>query len=170
MMTGHHGTNKVNAQGILRTGFRKSKGKQWFGDGVYFFDDDQREALNWAIKVKKFETDFSVIRSDLSIKNPLKLHKAKEWDEFLRNKLNLQLNMGNSSFKHREITDGYVVEFLCQRIARLTGSPVDVVICGCRVPAYDWAIEVTDVPRIQTQLCVREISCITNTEIVEEAS
>ena len=81
-MIGHHGTNQENAKNILLVGFCKSEGYQWFGDGVYFFVDDKKEALNWAIKVKKFETNYAVIQSDIEVSNPLKLHKAKEWEEW----------------------------------------------------------------------------------------
>ena len=169
-MIGHHGTSKANAQSILRSGFRKSSGKQWFGDGVYFFDDDQREALNWAVRVKKLETDYAVLRSDIDVRNPLHLHKATEWDEFINNKRRIQKYMDNSSMKGKIVSDSYVVELMCQQIAKLTGNPVDVVICGCRLPSYDWAIEETDIPRMQTQLCVRELGRITGTEIVKEAS
>ena len=169
-MIGHHGTSKVKAHSILDSGFRKSSGKQWFGDGVYFFDDDPREALNWAVKIKKFEADYAVLESNIDVKNPLRLHKAAEWDEFIKNKRRIQKYMDNSSLKGKEVTDGYVVEFMCQQIAKLTGNSVDVVICGCRIPAYDWAVEITDIPRIQTQLCVRELECITGTKLVEEAS
>lgn len=168
-MIGHHGTSKISAQSILRMGFLKSNGKKWFGDGVYFFDDDQREALNWAVRVKRM-TDYAVLKSNIDVRNPLRLHKATEWDEFINNKLRIQKYYDNSSLKGKVITDGYVVEFMCQQIAKLTGNPVDVVICGCNIPAYGWATQITQLPRVQTQLCVRDISRITNTEIVEEAS
>lgn len=169
-MIGHHGTSKENAHSILRTGFLKSKGYQWFGDGVYFFDDDQKEARNWAIKVKKFDINYSVLKSNIEVCNPLLLHKAKEWEEFLKNKKMLQKKIDKSPYRNKEITDGYVVEFMCQQIYKLTTKPVDVVICGCKIPAYDWAVEITEIPRIQVQVCVRELECITSTEIAEEAS
>lgn len=169
-MIGHHGTNKDNAQSIIRTGFFKSKGYQWFGDGVYFFDDDQKEAFYWAKKVKKFETNYAVLKSNINVCNPLNLHKATEWEEFLKTKKMLQENKDKSFFKNKKITDGYTVEFICKQIYKSTGKPVDVVICGCRIPAYDGATKITGIPRMQVQLCVRELDSITSIQIVEEAS
>ena len=51
-MIGHHGTNRNSARLILKDGFKISQGEQWFGAGVYFFENDPIEAKNWAIKVK----------------------------------------------------------------------------------------------------------------------
>lgn len=53
---GHHGTKRESVQGILINGFSKSEKEQWFGDGVYFFDDDPLEAKNFAVIIKKFRT------------------------------------------------------------------------------------------------------------------
>ncbi len=169
-MIGHHGTSVENAKMILEEGFRKSSGKhQWFGEGVYFFDDDYIEARNWAVKVKKFER-YAILQSEIDAQNPLHLHKSTEWGEFLKIKQRLLKHNQSSPFKNREITDAYVVEFMCQQIYKLKGVHIDVIICACSVGGYAWTAEITRIPRTQIQICVRELSSILRTELIEEVS
>ncbi len=49
IVRGHHGTSRRAASAILANGFKASSNEyDWLGDGVYFFQDAPRRALEWA--------------------------------------------------------------------------------------------------------------------------
>lgn len=51
-----HGTSKVNAEAINETGFKVGRNPDLFlGDGAYFYQGSQREAVNYAKEIKRFE-------------------------------------------------------------------------------------------------------------------
>jgi len=59
---GYHGTNVKNIDNIRNCGYNFSGKKEWFGKGIYFFEDlipitnGFIEAKSWAVKVKHFES------------------------------------------------------------------------------------------------------------------
>lgn len=54
LVIAYHGTSFNAASNILVKGFKPSEGeKQWLGLGVYFYQDSQEHAYNWALNVKK---------------------------------------------------------------------------------------------------------------------
>jgi len=51
----YHGTDKKFAEMIISNGFSiKENEKNWFGNGIYFFEWSFSEAQNWAKNIKKF--------------------------------------------------------------------------------------------------------------------
>ena len=75
--TGWHGTDRKNAEEILKINFKESQGNlHWLGDGVYFFyagvGNPQIHALKWArseAHKKGFDFDAStVLKAEISVK------------------------------------------------------------------------------------------------------
>ena len=51
---GYHGTSAAAAESILATGFHASRNRfDWLGDGIYFWQDAPRRALEWARRVHR---------------------------------------------------------------------------------------------------------------------
>ncbi|WGL99135.1 hypothetical protein QE177_04435 [Arsenophonus sp. aPb] len=84
-LIGYHGTNAENEDMILSGNFRVStKEDEWLGTGAYFFidgvSDPEHNASCWAkrhsydkIRKRYKYTQFSVIKANISINNPLNL-------------------------------------------------------------------------------------------------
>jgi hypothetical protein len=58
---GYHGTEAKNIDDIIQDGYNFSSKKEWFGEGIYFFEDlapitdGFNEAKSWVIYVKNFK-------------------------------------------------------------------------------------------------------------------
>ena len=64
---GYHGTTEEAYQKILEEGMKPSTGKDcWLGQGVYFFQDDIREAKRWAVCHFPDESELRVISADIT--------------------------------------------------------------------------------------------------------
>lgn len=168
-MIGHHGTNQELAKSILINGFNKSHGEQWFGDGVYFFEDDPLEAKDWAIKVKCFVRNWAVLRANITTEADriLDLNKKKAWRQFIEIRETLTLGKQNTKYKDKVANDAFTIDYMCKKFEKLTGDRVDLVKCTLEVPGYEWTSSVTNLKRVQSQICVRNLKCIDN--VIEEA-
>lgn len=166
-MIGHHGTSRESAGAILETGFNKSQGEQWFGDGVYFFEDDPEEAKQWAIKVKGFVRNYTVLRSIINPANILNLTKRRNWDEFIKIRQQINERVAKGSYKNRIIGDGIAINIMCNKFYEQLGESIDIVMAGVRHPGYDWTESISNIPRMQYQICVRNLECIADTKVEE---
>lgn len=64
--TAYHGTNALAAERIQSEGFKQSRNKfDWLGAGIYFFQDSERRAMDWARKVHS--SDPVVIRAEIDL-------------------------------------------------------------------------------------------------------
>ena len=121
---GFHGTSKINANVIIKEGFKLSEGdNQWVGDGVYFFTDDigdgQQNAIYWAKykawdkKLKQYTYPFyAVIKSQIEVEEDkildLTTHEGVEVFEYIVEKCKDKLKeLG----KQKVYIDGYVINF-----------------------------------------------------------
>jgi len=169
-MIGHHGTHREFARSILASGFNRSHGEQWFGDGVYFFEDDPVEAKNWAIKIKGFgEAYTSVLRSTINSVNGniIDLTKGKHWEAFLKIRKEIDENIDKSTFRNKIYGDGIALNFMCRQFFKRVGEPIDLIKAGLKHPGYDWADPITNIPRMQYQICVRNLTCIADIKVEE---
>jgi hypothetical protein len=168
IIIGHHGTNRQNAANILQEGFRSSVGEeQWFGEGVYFFEDDPIEAKNWAVKVRGFVRGWAVLRGTIHAETVLDITKARFWEKFISIREQIRKTNREKGFKEKTINDAVAVNLMCNCFAEETGVPVDVVKAGLNVPNYTWVNQISNIPRMQFQICVRNTDCIR--DIAEEA-
>jgi len=168
-MIGHHGTSREMAKSILTSGFNKLHGEQWFGGGVYFFEDDPLEAKNFAIKIRCFVCNWVVLRADIKTETDrvLDLTKAKAWGQFMDIRETLTRGKQNTKYKDKVENDAKTIDFMCKKFEELTGHRVDLVKCTLNVPGYEWTSRVTNLQRVQSQVCVRNLECIIN--VMEEA-
>ena len=80
---GFHGTSKISADEIIRTGYVKSKPDSgaYLGEGVYFFENQLTNAKNWALRRSPVGTQVAVIESDVRYGRLLNLADRQHLDE-----------------------------------------------------------------------------------------
>ncbi len=168
IIIGHHGTSRENVPKILDSGFKVSIGEeQWFGEGVYFFEDDPVEAKNWAIKIKGFVRNWAVLKARIEANNVLDITKGREWNVFIGIRKRIAEANKEKGHKNKVINDVVAINLMCQQFTRTTGETIDVVKAGLNAPGYQWTDAVTNIPRMQYQVCVKNVDCIS--DVVEEA-
>jgi len=86
-ITGYHGCNAANVEGIKTENFKRSRGKDhWLGEGVYFFaagfSNPAEDARQWAIaqswddeRQARFYHDYAVLRAAILARRPLDMTK-----------------------------------------------------------------------------------------------
>jgi len=141
-LEGFHGTSSINADAILKMGFKSSLGdEEWLGDGVYFFTEGisppQNNAVKWAIaqswdNVRRRHThnDYSVIKADITVErdNFLDLTSVEgiEFFNYLRNKYVESVKKGKVKPKNLDFKDGHIIndarEFLNVKIDVTKGN------------------------------------------------
>ena len=79
---GYHGTDATRAQSILAKNFQSSvRAGLWLGDGIYFFQDAQEHANDWAKFISDRRKDRpAVIKAKLAASRMIDLTDAHYWD------------------------------------------------------------------------------------------
>ncbi|WPX08550.1 hypothetical protein [Anaerocellum danielii] len=158
--TGYHGTTRESAIKILASKkFLISRGKkQWLGEGVYFFENDLKQAYNWCTKARKYR-DWVIIKSRIEADTLLDLCDLETFELFealvykIKNRID---NKGNNKFRWREL---HVIDLMYRL------CPFDVVRAAYIVPSSK-PISGTNIYPIQVQVCVKNIECIKSIEEV----
>ncbi|WP_117017275.1 hypothetical protein [Aeribacillus pallidus] len=167
---GYHGTSSVFAEKILRTNFIVDHTKVgWLGTGIYLFEENQELARSWA-NYKYSNSKKGVIRCEIEIAeeevfdvvDPLGEHNKffhavrKQLIEQEIKKRNLQLRA-----KNRKDFDGKTYNFICKakgfklvRAATYTYQDYDRI--------FGWNSRVPN----GVELCVKDINCIKNKQLV----
>ena len=158
---GYHGTTALAAQSIVRTQsfVVTDNPDHWLGVGVYFFEDDIEQAVNWCTKARKFPK-WAVIRSSISADKVVDLLMLSDVEEFQRIARTLvsrysKLNAG----ERPKLMNADVLSV----IYRVSGY--DLVRSAFRIPKT-YPIQYTNVVPLQIQLCVRNQACIKTIEEV----
>ena len=117
---GHHGSSSERCKKIRKEGFKPSP-NGWLGPGIYFFQEDNQLARNWArysyknCKVEVIECDLSVESSkllDISDPKSLLSKKVNQFKEqFLRQGIRKErlIKMNDTDF------DGKVLDMICTK-------------------------------------------------------
>jgi len=141
-LEGFHGTSSLNADAILKGGFRSSLGdKEWLGDGVYFFTEGisspQNNAVKWAIaqswdntEKKQTYIDYSVIKANICVEEDrfldLTSSEGMKFFNHLRNKYIESVKKGKVRPKNQDFKDGHIIndarEFLGIKIDVTKGN------------------------------------------------
>lgn len=77
VFTGYHATSRDRAEAIMRRNFKKSK-SGWLGEGVYFFEDNPKLAVEWARY--KYRNDENALSAVTVIQSEIRCHKEKILD------------------------------------------------------------------------------------------
>ena len=163
--TAYHGTSKNNSDSILKHNYNFSGKKEWFGSGIYFFEDlkplcsGQEEAKNWAIYVKKYNK-WAVLESEIVTDNVLDLveniNHRKIYDKI---RIKAIQEHKNSGLDIKSFTDRVI--FL--KIAEKNG--IDLI--RAMVDAgKDFGYKSYVVRRPQIQICVKNVEKVIHTSVV----
>lgn len=69
---GYHGTSTAAAEAIMSEGFKPSQNEyDWLGDGVYFFQEAPKRALQWA--EQRYTADAAVVGCELFLEDCMDL-------------------------------------------------------------------------------------------------
>jgi hypothetical protein len=130
----YHGTSKGRAEKILREGFQITAGdEQYLGDGVYFFEGSQADAIAWA--ERRFRGGkCAVIQATINLGRCLDLHNPENAELILDSRRAIEERQSrlpdNDAQKRLQITDGLIINFLAQRLpfdtvraSQITGFP-----------------------------------------------
>lgn len=155
---GYHGTSPQNAQSILKNKEFKisNKENEWLGPGVYFFEDDIYQAINFCRKARKMK-EFIVLKSLLKGNIIIDLVNTENYRWFM--KIHEKIKNKNK-YKNKKLLNSIVLNIMYQL------KPYDIVRCIFEVPKTDYLYK-TNIRPYQIQLCVRNKKCIKNIEEVE---
>lgn len=118
----YHGTSKQIATNIIDSDFHHNNKVGWLGTGIYFFNENQAMAYNWADTKKRFERP-TVLCCELSLPDD-KVFDATVPDSehnqmfhMYRNLLKMQLKSRNKFVKARnqEDFDGKTYNIICKQ-------------------------------------------------------
>ncbi|NHB89570.1 hypothetical protein [Photorhabdus tasmaniensis] len=134
-LIGYHGTDAENEASILSGNFKAStKNDEWLGTGAYFFiegiSEPENNAICWAKlqsydKIKKCYryTQFSVIRANISINNPLDLDslEGKKVFNYFRDEIISIMKQNNipetESFRNSLRNDCEICNYIAKSIS-----------------------------------------------------
>jgi hypothetical protein len=167
--TGFHGTTLHDCQTILRCQyFNWSNGPDnWLGRGAYFFSGSLYYAIWWA-KDHKHYSPFAVLSADIRVEqnNILDVATPEGLEKLNKTAKHIVGNRDQKSkYASNPITDATVINYLFNHVWKF-----DVVIGIYDFTAYyrteiqGYATRISGAR--QTQLCVRNLKCISNIQQV----
>lgn len=156
---GYHGTNSEHIDYIVKNGYILSGKKEWFGEGIYFFEDLAPltygfvEAESWAVVVKHFKrwaVFQAEIESDIIIDLLLNDDHKKLFRKIRKRLLKLHKESGKDL---NEFSDRVVYNLIAkEKEVELIRVPVDAgKFCGYHSPS---------ILRFQIQICVKKSECV----------
>jgi len=165
-LEGFHGTRPDRVGSILSEGFKPSvctKEKQhWLGDGIYFFAKES-DAADWVQRYKRSVILCSVIN----------VEEDKLFDliddylhygifETVAARIMKEKGKHNLSIDRDNKIDGYVINFICNKVCRLDVIKAGFPFQSSILKEYknDYGFPVSRLQKIQVQYCVRNIDCI----------
>ena len=154
---GYHGTEYDNALSILRNKnfIQSCTEDEWLGDGVYFFENDERQAICFITKARKVQ-NYKVIKANIKTKNLLDLidlETYENFEQFARQFKDRYLKKKDN--RPRKLINSVVLKAMYKL------KPYDVVRAVFPVPQTQPAPR-TNIQPMQIQICVKEPKCITD--------
>ena len=151
----YHGTKIELAKEIIHSKkfIRSTEEQEWLGDGVYFFQDDKRQAEDFCYKARKYE-NWSVIEVDISAEKLLDLIDTETFELF--EEFAKQLKNKYKTCKDgqpRKLMNAVIINTLYKLNA------FDLVRAVFPIPKRECAPR-TNISPMQIQICVRNMNCI----------
>lgn len=152
---GYHGTSKEAADLILKSNYFYSSRdeEEWLGEGVYFFEDDSLQALDWCKKVKKFN-GYCILKSDIEAEKVVNMIDKKTYREFSELSKHIKGKYKTrSDHKPRKLINSVIFNIMYNI------EKYDIVRAAFPIMTEEVADRSNIVP-MQIQLCVRNKECI----------
>lgn len=159
---GYHGTSKESAKYIVKekTFPVSMDEEEWLGKGVYFFENDKLQAIDWCTKARKY-SEWAVIRSNLEVCTVVDLIDKGTYNRFKEIAIKMEKRYKTKKDKSpRKLINSVVLE------AMYKIEKYDMVRAAFPVPSEKPA-DRTNICAMQIQLCVRNRNCIKTIEEVE---
>ncbi|MCD5406232.1 MAG: hypothetical protein LRZ99_00885 [Desulfotomaculum sp.] len=164
VLLGFHGTTVANAEKILQEGrFKISADEdEWLGEGVYFFENDIKQAYYWCVKERNYKS-WAILKGDIKAEIIFDLTLTDHWEEFLK----ILKEIEKRYKKRKDGTPRKLLNFVVLNII-YKQKPYDVVravfdVSEAETPTF----KRTNIKPVQIQLCVRNHDCIRNIERME---
>lgn len=160
--TGYHGTDIKGAESILKsqTFIPSTKEEEWLGRGVYFFENDKRQAVDYITKAKRVQ-NYKIIKANLETSKLFDLIDTETMYGFciVANAIKDRYKKLKTG-KPRLLNNSVIIEIMYKT------RPFDMVRGVFPVPLRK-EIARTNIAPYQIQVCVREKECITKIEEVD---
>ena len=158
---GYHGTTISGADSILSSRqFRFSiKEEEWLGKGVYFFEKDIQQAVNYCVKAKG-RKEYSILKSEIEPNICIDLDSTDEMK--IMDGIAKSINNRYKKLKdgrERKLKNSVILDKLYKL------KPYDVVKKTFFVEKTN-PIKDTNFVLVQVQICVRNQACIKTIEEV----
>ncbi|PRR70705.1 hypothetical protein [Neomoorella humiferrea] len=113
---GFHGTSKASADMILldKRFLPSNREDEWLGKGIYFFEDDPDQAIDWCVRARKYK-EWAILKTVIEAQEVLDLTRKREWDMFLSIIKQLQGKMKQTKYKGKRLLNGVAINFICQQ-------------------------------------------------------
>lgn len=152
---GYHGTTRDSANNILLTNnfYVSEDDEEWLGPGVYFFENDIKQAYYYCIKAKKYKS-WAILKSKITAEKIIDLIDTETFECF--NEIAKEIKdryWKRSDRRPRKLLNSVILNIMYK------ANPYDVVRGIFPVPPT-YIIERTNVTYMQIQICVRNKSCI----------
>lgn len=149
---GYHGTEKEKADVIIASKkfIESNSGKDWLGKGVYFFEDDIQQAINFVSKARKVES-YKIIKANIKSNKWLDLIKVENYSEL--QVIAEELEKRNLSIlKKYKLNNAVIIDFM-YKIEKF-----DVV--SAVFEYNNKRIKNSNIMPMQIQICVKNMDCI----------
>lgn len=159
---GYHGTTDINAKNILKTKYFNfsQDDEEWLGKGIYFFQDDVKQAYYYCVKAKKY-ISWTIIKCNIEAKDVIDLDDLSTLEEFQKfaNKIKCRYKK-RSDGKPRKLINAVAINSMYE------AKHFDIIKKTFEIPE-GFITERTNIIPMQVQLCVRNRNCIKTIEEVQ---
>lgn len=172
--TAYHGNKQHNIDKFIAQGkFDVSiSGQNWLGTGVYFFENDLKQAVDWC-KLARDYYRWSVIEAIIKAEKIINLIDTKNYNTFIellqeirKNKKVLNKLKRSYEIKNRVRVKDHFLNSLVLDLM-YDHEPYELVKHAFRVPGR-MEEEGTNIVAIQIQICVKDQNCIVNFKEVDD--
>lgn len=156
-----HGTTREGASNIVRTRYINfsNDDEEWLGKGIYFFDEDVKQAYYFCIKARKY-SEWAIIYSHIETDNYIDLTILDHYEQFkeIANKLKTRY-LKRADGRPRKLMNAVILNAMYKL------KPYDLVRAIFPVPP-GYPIERTNIYPYEYQICVKNRNCIKTIEEV----
>ena len=161
LYTGYHGTTISRGESILKNKyyFVSYKEDEWLGNGVYFFEKDINQAVDFCTKARRYD-DYIILKSKIEAEICIDLDRLETMT--ILDKIAKKINK-----RYTDLTNGRYTKLTnCEILEDLYRiKPYDLVKKTFFIQKRD-KIQNTNFLWVQVQMCVRNRDCIKTIEEV----
>ncbi|MEI7811775.1 MAG: hypothetical protein WCJ01_05040 [Ignavibacteria bacterium] len=166
-ITGYHGTDENSVNKISRNGFIPSDNNNWLGQGIYFFGNikelnisGKSEAVDWAVKVRKFRS-FGIFEALIISNNYIDIARDEEHKQLYEDIRRAALAKHGQLGKLQKDFKESLVFTKLEKIG--TADFIIALTDGAKNPPFLNYV----VRRPQLQICIKNNNCIIKNYLID---